>query len=423
MQPLAKLFLLISLASLTFNPVAMASGDQHSHAAHDEAEEHGGHEDPDEHEHHDDHEAHEEHQHHDEEGLKLSPEQLAAFDIKLSTAGPGVIRKTLDLTGEVIVEPDRLYHVVPRVAGVVQKVYKQLGDEVKAGDVLALLSSRDLADAKAEFVAADSLLKLANSNLYRDRQLYQGKITSRRQYQAAKQAQVEAAIRQKAAKQRLQALGLSLDEINKLIKDQDQDLTLYALKAPADGVIIAKHASHGELLTTATRSFTIADLRRVWVNLTLYQKDLESVKTGQKVIISSRFIDHQQPLMAESRIQWISPVLDEKTRSATARVILDNLQLQWRPGLFVNAKVILSETPADIVIPLSALQNVDGKTVVFIQHEAGEFEPQEVITGKRDFNNIEILSGLTAGQSYVSQNAFTLKAQGQKGAFGHGHSH
>ncbi len=372
---------------------------------------------------HADHGEQEGHEHHDEEALKLSPQQLKDFSIQLSQAGPGVIRKTLDLTGEVIVEPDRLYHVVPRVAGVVQKVYKQLGDKVKAGELLAQLSSRELANAKAEFVATDSLLKLANSNLQRDRQLYRGKITSRRQYQAAKQAQIEAAIRQKAAKQRLQALGLSLEEINKLIKDQDKDLTLYALKAPADGVIIAKHASHGELLDTTTRSFTIADLRRVWVNLTLYQKDLESVKTGQTVMISSRFVDHQQPLTAESQIQWISPILDEKTRSATARVILDNHRFQWRPGLFVSAKVVLSETPAKIVIPLSAIQNIDGKTVVFVQHEAFEFEPQEVITGKRDFNHIEILSGLTPGQTYVSQNAFTLKAQGQKGAFGHGHSH
>lgn len=406
MHQLTRILAFLFMATLAATPMA---AENHSHNDH---EEHGSHED------------HEEgHDHHDEEGLKLSKEQLKAFSIQLATAGPCVIRKTLDLTGEVIVEPDRLYHVVPRVAGVVQKVYKQLGDSVTASETLALLSSRELANAKAEFVAADSLLKLANSNLRRDKQLYQGKITSRRQYQAARQAQIEAAIRQKAAKQRLQALGLSMDEISRLIKNQDQDLTLYALKAPADGVIIAKHASHGELLTTATRSFTITDLRRVWVNLTLYQKDLESVKTGQAVIISSRFVDHQKPLSAQSQIAWISPILDEKTRSATARVILDNMHFEWRPGLFVNAKVILSETPAKIVIPLSALQSIDGKTVVFVQHEPGEFEMQEVITGKRDFNQVEILSGLKAGQLYVSQNAFTLKAQGQKGAFGHGHSH
>ncbi len=406
MHQLTRILAFLFMATLAATPMA---AENHSHNDH---EEHGSHED------------HEEgHDHHDEEGLKLSKEQLKAFSIQLATAGPCVIRKTLDLTGEVIVEPDRLYHVVPRVAGVVQKVYKQLGDSVTASETLALLSSRELANAKAEFVAADSLLKLANSNLRRDKQLYQGKITSRRQYQAARQAQIEAAIRQKAAKQRLQALGLSMDEISRLIKNQDQDLTLYALKAPADGVIIAKHASHGELLTTATRSFTITDLRRVWVNLTLYQKDLESVKTGQAVIISSRFVDHQKPLSAQSQIAWISPILDEKTRSATARVILDNTHFEWRPGLFVNAKVILSETPAKIVIPLSALQSIDGKTVVFVQHEPGEFEMQEVITGKRDFNQVEILSGLKAGQLYVSQNAFTLKAQGQKGAFGHGHSH
>lgn len=373
-----------------------------------------------EHDEHGEHEGHE--HHHEEEALKLSPQQLKDFSIELSKAGPGVILKTLDLTGEVIVEPSRLYHVVPRVAGVVQKVYKQLGDNVKTGEVLALLSSRELANAKAEFVAANSLLQLANSNLNRDRRLYQGKITSLRQYQAAKQAQIEAAIRRKAAKQRLLALGLNLKDIDRLIKDQDKDLTLYALKAPADGVIIGKHVSVGELLDTKTRSFTLAELSRVWVNLTLYQKDLQSIKTGQKVFIHNRF-NPQPRQIAQSRINWISPVLDEKTRSGTARVILDNSQNIWLPGAFVSARVVLSETPAKIIIPLSALQNIDGKDVVFVQHEDGDFEPQVVMTGKRDFNQVEIIAGLKSGQTYVSRNAFTLKAQAQKGAFGHGHHH
>ena len=91
--------------------------------------------------------------------------------------------------------------------------------------------------------------------------------------------------------------------------------------------------------------------------------------------------------------------------------------------MFVSAKVAIEQAEAEIVIPLSALQTMDGQTVVFVQHDDGDFEPQSVQTGRRDFKQVEIIQGLKVGQSYVSQNAFSLKAQMQKGEFGEGHSH
>ncbi len=364
------------------------------------------------------------HEEHEESEIKLSPDELKEFSISLVQAGPGTVHKTMDLTGEVIVEPERLYHVVPRVSGVVRKVFKHLGERVKKGDLMATLSSRELADAKAQFVAADSLLQLANANLTRERKLFKSKITAKREYLAARQTQAEMSIKRKAAKQRLLALGLSEQAIKSILQHQDKDLTLYELRAPANGIIITKHAVQGEVLTTITRSFTVADLSKVWVNLTVYQKDLGLIHQGQSVLISSRFGGmSNQELSTSGTISWISPTLDERTRSATARVVIENPEGHWRPGLFVSAKVSIAKSSADIVVPLSALQTIDSETVVFIQHEPGVFEPQAVMTGRRDHSRVEILKGLKPGQSYVAKNAFALKAQLQKGDFGHGHSH
>jgi cobalt-zinc-cadmium efflux system membrane fusion protein len=148
---------------IAVQPSALAADHDH------ESEQHEQHKDEGEKGHkHEKEEKHEEHggeEGHEEPELKFSAAELQEFSIKLAQAQSGVINKTLNLTGEVIVAPERLYHVVPRVSGVVRQVFKHLGDEVKAGDLLATLSSRDLADAKAEFVATDSLLKLANANL------------------------------------------------------------------------------------------------------------------------------------------------------------------------------------------------------------------------------------------------------------------
>lgn len=369
------------------------------------------------------HTRHEDHEEHEEAELSLSAAQLQEFDIKLAQAKSGIIFTSLNLTGEIIVAPERLYHVVPRVSGVVRQVFKHLGDKVKAGDLLATLSSRDLANAKAEFVAADSLLQLANTNLKRERSLYNSKVTAKSEYLDAKQMQAEMSIKRKAAEQRLLAIGINKQAILSVLRNTDKDLTLYELRAPANGVIIEKHAVQGEVLDTTVRSFTIADLSRVWVNLTVYQKNLPLIQQGQQVMISTRFGLSAQESTTISSISWLSPILDETTRSATARVVIDNPDGNWRPGLFVCAQVALAETQAQIVVPGSALQNLEGQTMVFVQHEDGDFEPQAVQTGRSDFLQVEILQGLHAGQTYVSQNAFVLKAQMQKGEFAEGHSH
>ncbi len=411
LKSVSCLFILLLMVSVP--PSVLAADHDHEQEQHEQHKEDGeeeGH-------------SHGGHKEHEEPELKFSAAELQEFSIELSQAQPGVINKTLSLTGEVIVAPERLYHVVPRVSGVVRKVFKHLGDKVKAGDLLATLSSRDLADAKAEFVAADSLLKLANTNLKREQDLYKSKVTAKREYLAARQVQAEMSIKRKAAEQRLSAIGLTKKSILAVLRNADKDLTLYELRAPAEGVIIEKHAAQGEVLESNKRSYTIADLSQVWVNLTVYQKDLPVVHQGQQVSISTRFGVTDKQKASMSRISWLSPVLDEKTRSALARVVIDNADGQWRPGLFVSAQVAIEKKQAEVVVPLSSLQTIEGQTIVFVQHEDGDFEPQAVQTGRKDFQQVEIIDGLKPGQTYVSQNAFSLKAQLQKGEFGEGHHH
>lgn len=431
LKPMPLLFILLLMTGVQ-PPVLAADHDHHNHESEqheqyiDEGEVGHNHEEHDAHENHtahEDHEAHSSHEDHEEPELKFSAAELQEFSIKLDHAKAGLISKTQNLTGEVIVAPDRLYHVAPLISGVIRQVFKHLGDDVKAGDLLVTLSSRDLAGIKAELVAADSLLKLANANLKREYDLYKSKVTAKREYLAAKQTQTEVSIKRHAAEQRLLAIGLTEESILSVLHHKDKDLTLYKLHAPADGIIIEKHAVQGEVLESNKHSFTIADLSQVWVNLTVYQKDLPFIHQGQQVSIHTRFGASDQQATITSHINWLSPVLDEKTRSAKARVVIENPDGHWRPGLFVTATVAIEKGEAEIIVPLTALQTVEGQTVVFVQHEGGDFEPQAVQTGRKDFQHIEIIQGLNQGQTYLSQNAFSMKAQMQKGSFGHGHSH
>jgi cobalt-zinc-cadmium efflux system membrane fusion protein len=159
----------------------------------------------------------------------------------------------------------------------------------------------------------------------------------------------------------------------------------------------------------------------VWVNLTVYQKDLPYIRVGQEVIISPGY-GIPETRNAKGKISYISPVLDEETRTATARVVLPNPEGIWRPGLFVTGKVVIENIYVPILIPKSALQTVEGKTCVFILTEDG-FIPQPVETGRSNETHVEIISGLRPGQKYVSKGAFTLKSELSKEEFGGGHGH
>ncbi len=350
--------------------------------------------------------------------VHLEPDEIREFGLEIAEAGPGEIRLEVVLPGEVQVNPDTLVHITPRVPGVVREVHKGLGDEVLAGELLAVLDSRDLAEAKAEFLAARQRLELAASSLQREQTLYERQVSSEQEYLEARQADAEARIELSSAEQHLHALGIGDREIERLLEQHEQELTRYEMRAPFDGTVVEKHITLGEMLREES-CFVISDLSEVWVVLTVYQKDLGSVRAGQLVgIVTSHDLAAD-----EGTIDYVSPILDEHTRTTTARVVLPNDERRWRPGLFVTGRVEVDRIPAAVVVPKTAIQTLEGRPAVFIQ--AGDaFAARPVELGRANTETVEVLAGLEAGERYVARNGFVLKAQMSKASFEHaGHSH
>lgn len=276
---------------------------------------------------------------HGEEVVRLTDEELAEFGIKVSVAGPGKLERHINLTGEIVIDPERLAHLHPRFPGLVKRVNKKIGDRVYKGEVLAVIEG-------------------------------------------------------------------------------NESLAPYELKSLLDGAVIDMHLTPGEVVNDGDHNIIIADLSNVWANLNIYQKDLGNIRVGQKVYLSTG------PESKEfiGKISYISPVVDERTRTATARVVLDNSSGKWRPGLFVNARVITGDEMVPIHVPKTALEKFENETVIFIRDEDG-FEPKPVTLGRTNTTAVEIVHGVRAGQSYVSAGGFHLKAELQKDAFGDGHGH
>lgn len=197
------------------------------------------------------------------------------------------------------------------------------------------------------------------------------------------------------------------------IIESNESLTHYEVQSLIDGTIIELHMAKGDLVGGEDLALTVANLDKVWAILNIYQRDLNKIKVGQKVYVSVGFQDEVET----GAISYVSPVVDEATRTATARVILNNASGKWRPGMFVSAQVIVNEKKFPLVVEKSALQTLEDKTVVFIKR-GDEFFPQQVNTGIVNDVSVEIISGLQPGQQYVSKGSFTLKAEILKESFG-----
>jgi len=203
---------------------------------------------------------------------------------------------------------------------------------------------------------------------------------------------------------------------------KDGRFAWYALHAPFDGTLIEKHIVMGESIDETSEVFTIADLSSVWVDLAISQDIISSVQEGQTVTI--RLPDGSK---SETKIGFVSPVVDPDTRTALARSIMDNSNALFRPGIFVEAGIRVPSKEETVVIPKTSVQMVNDHSCVFVWGNA-DFEMREVETGITDGRQIEILQGLRSGEVVASENAFHLKAEYVKSMAGdmgahHGHSH
>ena len=249
---------------------------------------------------------------------------------------------TVNLSGEVGFNEERLMRITPRFPGIIKEARFRKGEFVKAGDVVAVIES-------------------------------------------------------------------------------NESMAPYSLKAPLSGRIIEKQAVPGEYASEEKSIYVLADLSTVWVNLAVYPKDADKVKPGQKVSITVVGSD----TTTIGTVYYVTPVIDAQTRAITAYVVLPNDDNAWRPGSFVHAHMEAGEGVEGLVVDKNAVQVLNNESVVFVQHEPGSFKPVEVVTGESDSRKIRILSGLKAGDEYVNNGAFELKAQIVTSSMGDhaGHGH
>ena len=433
--------------------------------------------------------------------VELPDEAIKNADITIQTAGPAKLKNLINLSGEIGLNEEKVVHIVPRLNGVVKKVFKDLGDRVRVGDVLAIIESRELADAKINYLAATkqvnlakldlerqiliskntsqmldllqkdldleevyrqlkdlqigrsrellisayAKLSLAKSVYLREKKLLEKGISSESEYLLAvenyKSGEAKYialrekiaydsqwAVRQKkrtdemetlklqTARQKLFALGLTDGEVGMLPSQKERMFTQYELRSPLGGVVIQKHLTTGEAVKNDDDIFLLADFSDVWVNIAIPAKDLKYVKLGQNVVVK----DDNLGMEAKGKLTYLDSIIDETSRTVTGRVVIPNAKGHWRPGTFVTLRLVFEERKVPIAVPEKAIQTIRDWSVVFVKY-GNFFEARPLELGKNDGDRVEVLAGLKAGEQYVVQNSFVVKAEIEKSSAVHSH--
>jgi cobalt-zinc-cadmium efflux system membrane fusion protein len=355
-----------------------------------------------------------------EEHVKLSPEALKTLNLKTA---PVELR---DLGGEIkttaVIEPDqtRIAHVSPRIPGRAIDIKTLLGDRVQKGRILAELDSIELGQAKADYLKAKANLQVARANYQREDRLYKKQISSEKEYLDAKGEFLRSEADQNTARETLRLLGLTDKEINNLSwSSGEHPPSHFPLLAPFDGTVVEKHIVLGELINPEDKPYVIADLTHLWIQLDIYEKDLEWINIGKDVTVK---VDSLPDAQFKGTVTYISDILDESTRTAKARVEVDNLDRKLKPGMFATARISTPsmETKEVISIPGAAIQQIRGKTSVFVAENENIFELRELELGKESGEYVEVVSGLKTGDIVVTGGGFYLKSVLLKEEIGEG---
>ncbi|MCB9907185.1 MAG: efflux RND transporter periplasmic adaptor subunit [Planctomycetes bacterium] len=417
--------------------------------------------------------------------VELSEQQFQAAGIQTTVAKPGRVFDALTLPGTVAPNSDAVLHVTPRVSGQVRSVTKHLGESVQAGEVVCILDSVELGAAAANYLRDRERVRAAEETLAREQELYAGRLealqtvleggiaiqeriysreedlqkkavstvrplleadkalqlaklelaknlTELRADRDSRLLELDVDLRTKridlaAAANLLRIMGFDAQEVTGLHAESPILAGEYRVYAPGNGVVVNRHASTGEFVEAGAKLYIIEDLSSVWFVASAFEEQLQSVRTLQAAHIT---LDAFPGTILNGAVSFVDYHVDATSRSVGVRITLDNTELEsWpeeyplRPGMFGRAQLETTARQAGIVLPEAALVHDDAGDYVFVQVEPLAFEHRDVVVQPVADGLVEVLAGLTEGESIAVSGTFFLKSAERMGELGGGHSH
>jgi cobalt-zinc-cadmium efflux system membrane fusion protein len=346
---------------------------------------------------------------HGPEMIKIASDMLRDLRVTTGKAQARAAGERISALGELRVNEDAYAEVASPVSARVTRVLVRPGDAVKAGQALAELTSPELVHQRAELEAARARLEIARKSADRKRALAADRLVPEREVIDAESALSEADAAHKIAAAALRKFGAATGEAG------------LAIRSPIAGTVIERSIVQGQLADPSKTVFRIGDLSTLWLHAHVFERDAVRVQTGRTAIAAFAALPGST---TEAVIQWIGREVDASSRTIDIRLDVPNPDGVLRPGMSATVSIPLGDArpSAVVTIPAAAVQRVGASWAVFIPHGPGEFAVRPIGRGRDLAGEVEVLSGLAAGDEVVIDGAFLLKAEADKASGGE-HEH
>lgn len=330
--------------------------------------------------------------------VTLTPTAVAAAEIRTETAAVRPMTRRVAAPGELEWNARRLVHLTARTAGRLERVLVVRGDRVRDGQLLAEIYSPDYLTLQAEYIQAAARARRQAGN-------------------AAESGPAQAVLA--GARERLSLLGVDDAEF-KTIDASGQPWRLLHVHAPLAGTVIQCDAVTGDAVDLGTSLFRIADPSTLWARLHIQEKDLGAITPGAEVVLRTQAYPGEE---FRGRLVLVGDVIDAATRTVEGRVEIANPGGRLKAGMYVDASTAAGGERRALVVPEAAVQDDEGRPIVFVKTGERTFVRREVRTGERSAGLVEILGGVTEGETVVTSGSFLLKSEVRKGGLEDDHGH
>jgi cobalt-zinc-cadmium efflux system membrane fusion protein len=348
--------------------------------------------------------------------VTLTAEEIKSGAVMVEPAVRGKFQLHRDFPATVVPDHHATADITALVRGRVVDVYADLGQQVKGGDLLAMLYSSDLGMAQSAYLKAVAKLYVAQRSAERAKMLLQEKVIGLAESQRRQGEMLSLRAEKREAEDRLRLLGMSEDQITKLNKEQ-KILSYVSITAPFDGRVIARNLTKGEVVEVTEKLFTVADLSEVWVLANIPEKDITFIradaateKTGVEQLVEVLLTAYPGEVF-HGKVTYVGDVLDVATRTMNLRLELPNPHRKLKPEMYATIRVHSLPEDGVLMVPEAAVQRERERRFVFVQRDAQTFEARDVKLGESNGEVVKVLDGLQEGEPIVVKGAYVLKSE------------
>lgn len=351
------------------------------------------------------------------ESLMLRLPSKAAAEkagVELGTPGVGSAEFMSAFPCNVSYDQNQLLHIAPLVSGVLEEIHVNLGQTISEGEIVAVLSSPELAELRSAYASALAELDLANAVYEREKGLRDKGITSVREFEEAIARRRQVQTLADNLRQRLTGLGVREADLR---TSNPASVPRVLLRAAIGGTVVERHAVRGEAVDRGTPIMTLANLDEMWLELSAPVSQLELLRAGTRV--AARF-DAFKDRDFEGIIDWIDSRIDEQNRTVRARAVLNNSDGLLKDGMFGEAHVAGQDAGDGLLVPAESVHTYDGNPFLFVYRADDLYEVRRVALGGRAGQQVEIREGLLSSERIATARSFIVKSEFLKARLGAG---